>query len=51
MKKDNLENSLRSVVSRSNITNVGSSADGRVTGLKQPGTTGSGNFSISGCSL
>lgn len=45
----NLENSPRSVVSRSNITNVIAFVDGRVTGLKQPGTTGSGKFSMSGC--
>lgn len=25
------------------------SVDGRVTGLKPPGTTGSGKFSMSGC--
>lgn len=45
----NLENSPRSVVSRSNITNVIASVDGRVTGFKPPGTTGSGKFSMSGC--
>lgn len=49
MKNMNLENSPRSVVSRSNITNVIASVDGRVTGLKPPGTTGSGKFSMSGC--
>lgn len=48
-KNMNLENSPRSVVLRSNITNVIASVDGRVTGLKPPGTTGSGKFSMSGC--
>lgn len=43
------KNSPRSVVSRSNITNVIASVDGRVTGFKPPGTTGSGKFSMSGC--
>lgn len=40
MKKDNLKNSLKSAVDVS-----------QVTGLKQTGKTGSGNFLMSGCSL